>query len=180
MRAPILFAVAAALAGCGGNNAAQTTPIDTIVPVDVADLVGARGSSGETEMKSRGYEITRTDGLTAYWWNGGRGSCVRVVTADGRYQSVDPVPPTQCSSTAGKSTATATPLGGTPPDLVTMVGANAGQAEMGMQNSGYTATRTQGLTTYWWNQSTGVCAQVVTSDGRYKTISAVTPGECQA
>lgn len=52
------------------------------------DLVGARASSGESEMQSRGYRVAKTQGLTQYWWHDGRKVCVRTDTYDGRYQNV--------------------------------------------------------------------------------------------
>ncbi|MEJ8574024.1 hypothetical protein [Microbaculum marinum] len=179
MRVPVLIAVAALLAACGGRDSENAVPIDTIVPVDVADLVGAKAADGETQLKERRYEVTRNDGATAYWWSGSRGSCLRVVMADGRYQSVEPVAPTQCSSTAGKKPVTSD-AGEAPADLVSFVGANGGQSESALQNLGYEATRTVGLTSYWWNQATGVCARIVTADGRYRTINTVAESNCKA
>jgi hypothetical protein len=172
--------VAIVLAGCQSDDGTTPTASNTTNAAGLADLVGARGAGGETELQARGYQLARTEGLTAYWWNPSSSSCARVVTADGRYQSVDPVPATQCGQSAGTTTAASTTAGGPPPDLVNFVGAKGGQAEMGLQNLGYTAARTQGLTTYWWNQSTGVCARIVTSDGRYQTINSVAPSDCQA
>lgn len=86
------------------------------------------------------------------------------------------------SSTAGSSTAANAP---TPPattpnpgDLSDFVGARGGQAEMGLQSRGYEAARTEGLTTYWYNAGTGDCAEIVTAEGRYKSVTPVSPGEC--
>jgi hypothetical protein len=172
--AALTFA-AIAIAGCQSDDTGYAPTASTTYGGDtLADLVGARGSSGEMELQSRGYQPARTEGLTTYWWNPGTSSCARVVTADGRYQSVDTVAPAQCQGSGASSTV----AGGPPPDIADMVGARAGQAEMGMNSRGYAATRTSGLTSFWWNQSTGVCAQIVTSDGRYQSISAVAPNAC--
>ncbi|MVA98369.1 hypothetical protein GN330_14060 [Nitratireductor sp. CAU 1489] len=67
-------------------------------PVDIADLVGARGAGGETQLQLRGYELARTRGLTAYWWNADTQTCAEVVTANGRYESVVGVSPAECDA----------------------------------------------------------------------------------
>lgn len=63
---------------------------------DLADFVGAKGGQAEMGLNNKGYQLARTEGLTAYWWNEGSGNCARIVTADGRYQSIDMVPPADC------------------------------------------------------------------------------------
>ncbi|HMS07848.1 MAG TPA: hypothetical protein PKE66_00005, partial [Pyrinomonadaceae bacterium] len=60
--------------------------------VDVSDLVGARASSGERELQSRGFR--NVDGFkrgnTSYtiWWRRQSQQCVQVATANGRYDSL--------------------------------------------------------------------------------------------
>ena len=71
-----------------------------------------------------------------------------------------------------------TPAVGSSSDLSSFQGARAGQAEMGIQNLGYQPARTQGLTTYWYNPSTGACAQIITSDGRYSSVRMVSAQYC--
>jgi len=63
-------------------------------------------------------------------------------------------------------------------DLSAFEGARAGQAEMGLQNLGYQAVRTQGLTTYWFNSQTGACARITTSNGRYSSVTMLPSGDC--
>ena len=63
-------------------------------------------------------------------------------------------------------------------DLSAFQGARAGQAEMGLQNLGYELIRTEGLTAYWLNRSTDACARIVTSDGRYSSITMLPSGDC--
>lgn len=70
------------------------------------------------------------------------------------------------------------PLVGSENDLSQFEGARAGQAEMGIQALGYEAVRTQGLTTWWFNRSTGACAQIVTADGRYASVTMLPSGDC--
>lgn len=70
------------------------------------------------------------------------------------------------------------PAVGSASDLSSFQGARAGQAEMGIQNLGYELIRTQGLTAYWFNRSTGACAQIVTADGRYQSITMLPAEDC--
>lgn len=70
------------------------------------------------------------------------------------------------------------PSVGNSSDLSSFEGARAGQAEMGIQNLGYELVRTEGLTAYWFNRSTGACARVVTADGRYSSVDMLPSGDC--
>ena len=70
------------------------------------------------------------------------------------------------------------PTVGSSTDLTSFQGARAGQAEMGIRNLGYEPIRSEGLTTYWFNRSTGACAEVVTSDGRYSSVRMLPAGDC--
>ena len=69
-------------------------------PSDVADLVGARGAGGETELGNRGYTyVTMTKGVQ-YWWNAERKACVGIKVAEGRYKSVSAAQASQCHQSA--------------------------------------------------------------------------------
>ncbi len=70
------------------------------------------------------------------------------------------------------------PAVGSEYDLSQFQGARAGQAEMGIQNLGYELIRTEGLTAYWFNRSTGACARIVTSDGRYSSVTMLPADDC--
>ncbi|MEK7855520.1 MAG: hypothetical protein AAB288_05480 [Acidobacteriota bacterium] len=63
--------------------------------VDVSDLVGARASSGQSELRSRGFRNVDTfkTGNTSYtiWWRRSSGQCIQVATADGRFDSVSDI-----------------------------------------------------------------------------------------
>jgi hypothetical protein len=71
-----------------------------VTPSDVRDLVGARGSSGESELASRGYVNvggqTGDDRKWTYWWNERRGVCLSVATVNGRYDSIITTPAPDC------------------------------------------------------------------------------------
>lgn len=70
------------------------------------------------------------------------------------------------------------PAVGSSSDLSAFEGARAGQAEMGIQNFGYEAVRSDGLTTFWFNRETGACARITTSDGRYSDVTMLPAGDC--
>jgi hypothetical protein len=57
-------------------------------------------------------------------------------------------------------------------DLADFVGAKAGQAENGLQLRGYSLVRTEGLTAFWYNASNSTCARIVTSQGKYVSVTA--------
>ena len=67
---------------------------------------------------------------------------------------------------------------GSATDLTAFEGARAGQAEMGIQNLCYTLIRTEGLTAFWFNRSTGACARVTTADGRYSDVTMLPAADC--
>lgn len=80
--------------------AAQSAP-------DVADLVGARGAGGETQLLARGYESRMSNlvGETRYvfWWNARAGRCISVATTDGRYSAITAVPAENCQDSGANS-----------------------------------------------------------------------------
>ncbi|TCO71565.1 hypothetical protein [Rhodovulum euryhalinum] len=76
------------------------------------------------------------------------------------------------------STEAGRPMVGSEYDLSSFEGARAGQAEMGITNLGYEPVRTQGLTTWWFNRSTGACARITTSNGRYSDVTMLPAQDC--
>lgn len=70
------------------------------------------------------------------------------------------------------------PTVGSSTDLKAFEGARAGQAEMGIQRLGFEPIRSEGLTTYWFNRSTGACAEIVTSNGRYSSVTMLPAEDC--
>ncbi|WP_428627501.1 hypothetical protein [Sphingopyxis sp.] len=71
---------------------------------DVADLVGARGAGGETQLLARGYEARQSntvrDQRYTFWWNQRTGRCISVATTDGRYSAIIGVPAENCDNGA--------------------------------------------------------------------------------
>ncbi len=70
------------------------------------------------------------------------------------------------------------PSVGSSTDVTSFQGARAGQAEGGLQALGYEAIRSEGLTTWWFNRSTGACARITTSDGRYSDVTMLPAEDC--
>lgn len=70
------------------------------------------------------------------------------------------------------------PAVGSEYDLTEFQGARAGQAEGGIRSLGYESIRTRGLTTWWFNRSTGACARITTSNGRYSTVTMLPAEDC--
>jgi hypothetical protein len=70
------------------------------------------------------------------------------------------------------------PMAGSASDLSVFEGARAGQAEMGIRNLGYELIRTQGLTQFWFNRSTGACAELRVGDGRYQSVRMLPAEDC--
>lgn len=71
-------------------------------PATLNDLVGARATGAETQMRARGYDFIRTDKSDdrsySYWWNGSTRQCVTVVTMNGRYDSITSTPAPDCGT----------------------------------------------------------------------------------
>lgn len=61
-----------------------------------------------------------------------------------------------------------------PPELADYVGARAGQAEGGLTNLGYENV----MGSYWWNAGEGVCVHMPVSQGKFKSVDIVKPGNC--
>ena len=97
-----LLSVTALLAAALPISPAHAAP-----PRDVDDLVGARGSSGENALQSRGYRIAKQNGLTNYWWNSAKDQCIRVITYNGRYDAIDSASDGDCGHGGGNTAAAA-------------------------------------------------------------------------
>ncbi|KQW79798.1 hypothetical protein [Brevundimonas sp. Root1279] len=62
----------------------------------LADLVGARGSSAESELASKGYALAKNVGAASMWWNAGTRTCASVLVENGRVQSIEPASARDC------------------------------------------------------------------------------------
>jgi hypothetical protein len=78
----------------------------------MTDLVGARGSSGESELEARGFtHISTVDGRNdtrySYWWNSRDKNCLRVETYDGRYTAITDASRSDCNQSGSAGAAAA-------------------------------------------------------------------------
>jgi len=78
-----------AVLGFASTAGAQTAP-------GLGDLIGARGSSAESELQARGYKLKGHLGSAALWWNPNTKSCVSVAVDEGRVQSITNAPKRDC------------------------------------------------------------------------------------
>ncbi|WP_236638266.1 hypothetical protein [Mangrovicoccus ximenensis] len=80
--APAALIALAALAGCnetaGSSSSAASGMPAAGSPSDLSSFEGARAGQAEGGIRALGYELIRTEGLTAYWFNRGTGACARV------------------------------------------------------------------------------------------------------
>ena len=94
----MIFVSVLVLAGCESTNTSPSAIITTGTNSidDLADFVGARAGQAELGLSNKGYELAHTEGLTGYWWNETSSTCARIVTNDGRYESIDTAPSSDC------------------------------------------------------------------------------------
>ena len=83
-----------------------------------------------------------------------------------------------CDEATTSTPSSGQPAVGSSTDLTAFEGARAGQAEMGIQNLGYELIRSEGLTSFWFNRDTGVCARITTADGRYSDVTMLPSEDC--
>jgi hypothetical protein len=93
--------------GSGGSAPPAGGGASSDTPPALADLVGARASSGEAELNKRGYtwqgvEKQGSDSYS-YWRENENGQCVVVRTSDGRYASIANAMDLSCNKAAAAS-----------------------------------------------------------------------------
>ena len=91
----VCAAALTALAACVEESGSSGTPA-VGSSSDLSDFVGARAGQAEMGIQALGYELIRTDGLTAYWFNRATGACAQITTSEGRYSSVTMLPAADC------------------------------------------------------------------------------------
>ena len=167
-----------ALAGCQSD--------DTVTTNDdwYTRLVGTSGAVAVDQFQNNGFVSVDSfdsgqNGYGTVWYNASTRQCVQMISVNGVVDSaLDIQTHPKCGSQSAGGAPSGRPAVGNEYDLTAFQGAKAGQAEMGIQQLGYEAVRTQGLTTYWQNRSTGACAQIVTSNGRYSSVTMLSPEDC--
>lgn len=89
-----------------------TTPLMADQATQARDLVGARASTGQSQLEARGYTyITGSLGdhntRHSYFWNGSSKHCLHVETYDGRYTSITDASKGDCNQHHSGDTAAA-------------------------------------------------------------------------
>lgn len=150
-------------------------------PRDVRDLVGARASSGETQLTRRGYKFIKTeegdDRKWSNWWKKSTSTCITVTTVNGRYDAIMKTPAADCSTGDDNNNTNSDKL-----DVSDLVGARASSGESQLTQRGYRFIKTENgddrKWSNWWNRSTRTCITVTTVNGRYDAITKTTASDC--
>ena len=138
------------------------------------DLIGARGSSGEMELTARGFVAGKSanarGGRVVFWGNASDGTCVKVLTKDGRYASIVDAPAASCGLRKRPAMAAKKPIN----DLMGKSGVNVFDI---MQARGFAGVDTMDggndLIAIYYNRSTKQCVQVITSEGKVVAVSDI-------
>jgi len=97
----IMMKLAGKMCAAAATVAMAVAPVAAAnTPGSVRDLVGAKGSSGEDQLEYRGFHRisghTEYDSKINYWWNGNTKECIKVVTYDGNFQSINKTTNADC------------------------------------------------------------------------------------
>lgn len=91
-------------AACAALMCSAIAPISPALadtPVALNDLIGARGSSADSELAARGYKSAGTLGSAVLWWNKGNRTCVSVAVNNGRIASIERASAKDCGKDGG-------------------------------------------------------------------------------
>lgn len=102
MRKIVSAAVSAALLS---GSIVGVVPAAAGTPSGLGDLIGARGSSAESEMTSRGYAFAKNIGAAAMWWNANTKTCASVLVNNGRVASIESASASDCGKGGGGNNA---------------------------------------------------------------------------
>jgi hypothetical protein len=141
---------------------------------ELQDLVGARGSSGESELQSRGYTYASgSKGGDSSYTNWKKGShCVTVRTTNGHYASIVDVTMLDCNGGGQSGASQSASGGGGASELQDLVGARAAGGETELQSRGYNFVAGN----KWSNGRH--CVTVRTTNGHYKSIVDTPMAKC--
>jgi hypothetical protein len=138
------------------------------------DLVGARASSGESELESRGYRsaLSFKDEHSSFvnWRKGSH--CVSVRTTDGHFDSIVDVGTDDCEDRSKQGGSQAGGGGRGAADLQDLVGARGAGGETALQSRGYNHVAGNKWSNGWH------CVSVHTADGHYKSIVDTPMAQC--
>jgi hypothetical protein len=160
---------AVALFGLAAIANAQT-------PQGLGDLIGARGSSVESELERRGYTFAGNLGSAVLWWNARTNTCASVAVDQGRVQSIQTATPADCGhSNSSRHSASSGHTAHT--NVQSLVGADAIHAIDVLSEWGFRSVDTISTDDYlystYWKPSTHECVQVTTDSRRVTSVDKV-------
>lgn len=89
----------------------QAVPAMANTPGSVRDLVGTKAAGGENQLEDRGYHYvtgsTKNNRKFNYYWSGRSKECLRVVTYDGRFETITTTSASDCNQKGGSGDKTA-------------------------------------------------------------------------
>ena len=151
-------------------------------PRDVRDLIGSRASSGDSALRSRGYEFYNSSrsGSRIYsnWWKQRSRTCLSVVTYDGRFDSIVTAPSFDCGLADDGSEHESDKVGSTYGDkwYDEYIGGRARSAETEFERRGY--RNVDGMKegyrsiTWWHQRENDRCFKVTVASGNVENIRA--------
>jgi hypothetical protein len=103
----------------------------------MGDLIGARGSSAESELTARGYKLATTKGVANMWWNHNSRSCVSVLVDNGRVNSIQSASASDCGKGSGGNTAAGIVAGAAAVGLIAALSSHHDKSGNRNNNAGY-------------------------------------------
>ena len=141
--------------------------------------MGARGSSGEAELKSRGYTYVKGEkGGDSSYTNWRKGShCVTVRTVDGRYKSIVDVTMADCETGGSHGGGEGAGAAG----LQDLMGARGSSGEAELESRGYKNVLSfkDGQSSYTNWRKGSHCVSVRTTNGHYDSIIDIDMADCK-
>lgn len=190
------------LAGCvanPGNKPYGSYDSSDIKSKLVYDLNKKNIRYAENQLQDRGYSESGREGNNSWWYNDQNNNCYQIEEAGGVVKKIHYKGASECNKRGQRSDGGkhhnqshhnhnshnngGSKFGKTPNKLADMVGEKAGQAEDELAQLGYSFSKgaQTGLskTGYYVETRTGECVAVVTSDGRFQSITYTAQDACE-
>lgn len=158
-----------ALTAIAMNTQAQT-------PRGLDDLLDIRASSGERELKDRGYRHHKTlkvrDDSISYWWDSHKEKCIAATTRDGRYVHILEQPQSMCRDDDDDDRDDRHRHRVDNVSDIKGMRARSGADEL--EDLGYRHRKSLNVRDseigYWWNSREKHCVAATVKDGRFDSI----------
>lgn len=83
-------------------SAGSLLTVSTVAAAQPRDLIGARAGQAENNLRARGYALDHSSGGVQYWWHAGNRECINLFVSNGRYDTIDRRPTSECNAGRGK------------------------------------------------------------------------------